>query len=82
MVQDICKVYPSEYYLSLAKALMKKVSIKPGCISCGTCQFTAPEVFEVTDVSHVKPNVAYEEYAEKIQQAVQRCPVQVISYEE
>ena len=61
---------------------MKKLSIKPGCISCGTCQFTAPEVFEVTDVSHVKRDADLETHAQKIQAAVQKCPVQVIVYEE
>lgn len=60
---------------------MKKVIIEPGCISCGTCQFTAPEIFEVTDVSRVRPNAPIEQYAEKIEQAITLCPVQVISCE-
>ena len=34
---------------------IKKVWIEPGCISCGSCQYLAPEVFEVTDRSRVKP---------------------------
>jgi ferredoxin len=61
---------------------MKKVYIKPGCISCGTCQFTAPAVFEVTDVSHVKPDANLELHADAIKQAVQKCPVQVITIQE
>jgi len=61
---------------------MKKVYIKPGCISCGSCQFTAPQVFEVTDVSRVKPDADIEEYASVIKLAAQHCPVQVIACEE
>lgn len=60
---------------------MKKVIIEPGCISCGTCQFTAPKIFEVTDVSRVRPNAPIEQYAEQIEQAIQLCPVQVIKGE-
>ena len=33
---------------------MKKLWIDPGCITCGMCEFIAPKVFEVTDVSHIK----------------------------
>ena len=61
---------------------MKKVYIKPGCISCGSCQFTAPEVFEVTDVSRVKPDADIELHVSAIRLAAQRCPVQVIACEE
>lgn len=61
---------------------MKKLYIKPGCISCGTCEFTAPEVFEVTDISRPRLNVDVQVYEEKIKEAVKRCPVQVITYQE
>ncbi|MCX5925203.1 MAG: ferredoxin [Candidatus Dependentiae bacterium] len=61
---------------------MKKVVVTPGCITCGTCAFTAPEVFEVTDVSRVKQDVDIEKNAELIKKAVARCPVQVIKIEE
>jgi len=61
---------------------MKKVIINPGCISCGTCAFTAPEVFEVTDISHVKEAVDLEKNKERIKEAVRKCPVQVITFEE
>jgi ferredoxin len=46
---------------------MKKVIIQPGCITCGLCEFLAPNVFEVTDVSRV--------------QSIKECPVQVIEFE-
>lgn len=61
---------------------MKKVVVTPGCITCGTCAFTAPEVFEVTDVSRVRQDADIEKNADLIKKAVTRCPVQVIKIEE
>lgn len=57
---------------------MKNVKIEPGCISCHSCEFIAPEVFEVTDVSRVKDGVDLEKYKEKIKLAAEKCPMQVI----
>lgn len=59
---------------------MKKVTIEPGCITCGACEFIAPEIFEVTDVSVVKPDANFAKNDERIKQAVQACPVNVIVY--
>jgi ferredoxin len=61
---------------------MKKVTIEPGCISCGSCQFIAPEVFEVTDTSHVKEGVDLEKFQACIRLAAEKCPVQVIKVQE
>ncbi|MGB8367209.1 MAG: ferredoxin [Candidatus Babeliales bacterium] len=61
---------------------MKKIIIKPGCITCGTCAFLAPNVFEVTDISHVKTTADLEKNKEQIKDAMQQCPMQVITYEE
>lgn len=61
---------------------IKNVRIQPGCISCGTCQFICPEVFEVTDRSRVKENIDFSQYSEKIKEAVRACPVKVIVGEE
>ncbi len=61
---------------------MKKVYIEPGCISCGSCEFIAPEVFEVKQVSSVKNDADIKEHQEKIKEAARRCPVKVIKYEE
>lgn len=61
---------------------MKKVSIQPGCISCGSCQFVCPFVFEVTDHSRVLPDADLSKHAEKIKEAAVKCPVKVITYEE
>ena len=60
---------------------MKKVIIKPGCISCGACQVVCPEVFKVTDVANIKEDVDFEEYLDKIEEATQVCPVEVIEIE-
>jgi ferredoxin len=61
---------------------MKKVWIDPGCISCGTCEFVAPEVFKVTDISHIKENAPITKCAESIKEAARLCPVSVIKCEE
>ena len=64
------------------RKIFMKVTIKPGCISCGTCEFTAPEIFEVETVSQVKKDADLAAHREKIKQAVMRCPVQVIEFDE
>ncbi|MBY0110090.1 MAG: ferredoxin [Candidatus Babeliaceae bacterium] len=61
---------------------MKKVLIKPGCITCGTCEFIAPEVFEVTDICRVKDNAYLQDSQEAIRQAIAQCPVNVIEGQE
>ena len=61
---------------------MKSVKVEPGCISCTSCQFIVPEVFEVTDTSHVKDGVDIQKYVERIREAAAKCPVQVIRIEE
>ena len=60
---------------------MKKVTIAPGCTTCGACEFIAPEVFEVTDISHVKTTADLSANAQAIEQAALACPVNVIMYE-
>jgi ferredoxin len=58
----------------------KKIIIEPGCITCGMCEFIAPEIFEVTDIARVKDQSKYEE--KLVQKAIQECPVSVIKEEE
>ncbi|KKQ33466.1 MAG: 4Fe-4S binding domain protein [candidate division TM6 bacterium GW2011_GWF2_37_49] len=60
---------------------MKKVYISPGCISCGTCEAICPEVFEVKDISQIKPNVDINKYETLIKEASDICPVQSIKIE-
>lgn len=61
---------------------MKKVWIEPGCITCGACEFIAPEVFEVTDRSYIKKDADIQNNRPCIQAAAQGCPVNVIKYDE
>jgi ferredoxin len=59
---------------------MKKVFIAPGCITCGRCEFIAPEIFEVLDIAHVKNDADIAKHTVAILEAVKTCPVQVIKY--
>jgi len=59
---------------------MKKVWINPGCITCGRCEFIAPEIFEVLDVAYVKKDVDFQAYENAIKEAAKTCPVQVIKF--
>lgn len=61
---------------------MKKVVIEPGCTSCGTCAFIADDIFEVTEYCRVKKSCIEPHDEEKVEQAVQACPVNVIRTEE
>lgn len=61
---------------------MKKVWITPGCISCGSCEFICPEVFEVRVTSQVDPEADLNKNAENIIKAAKACPVSVIKYQE
>lgn len=61
---------------------MKKVWIDPGCITCGSCEFIAPEVFEVTDLAHVKSKSDIAQQQELIKLAARACPVNVIKFQE
>lgn len=72
----------AQYYKNVCEICVKSVKVEPGCISCGSCQFIVPEVFEVTDTSHVKDTVDIQQYKERIQKAAAKCPVQVIRIEE
>lgn len=61
---------------------IKTVTITPGCTTCGLCEFIAPDVFEVTDISHVNASADVAAHTASIKKAAQLCPVQVIEYEE
>ena len=51
------------------------------CISCGLCETTCPEVFEVPDKMVVKPDVDFNLYEEDIINSAEGCPSEVIKYE-
>jgi ferredoxin len=60
---------------------ISKVWIEEGCTTCGLCEDTCPEVFEVQDVAVVKDGVDFSTYEDQIQEAAESCPVEVIKYE-
>ncbi len=62
--------------------MIKKIIIKPGCISCGTCEVICPNVFEVKQIGTVKKNASLELHKEEIKEAAQTCPVGCIEIEE
>jgi len=61
---------------------MKKVFIQPGCISCGSCEFICPLVFDIREKSYVRGDAPLVENSDLIKEAAKKCPVQVIMYEE
>jgi ferredoxin len=60
---------------------IKKVWIDEGCTACGLCEEICPEVFNVEDTATVIEGVNYSDFEEKIKEAAESCPVEVIKYE-
>ena len=58
-----------------------KVTVDDECTACGLCEDICPEVFTVDDISTVNEDVNLNEYEEQIKQAVEECPVEVITVE-
>ena len=59
-----------------------KVWIEKGCITCGLSESNCPEVFKVKNKgATVIEGVDYSGLEEKIKQAAEACPVEVIKYE-
>jgi len=60
-----------------------RVWIEEGCISCGLSERNCSEVFKVkTEGATVIERVDYLGLEEKIKDAANACPVQVIMYDE
>ena len=64
-----------------------KVWIEKGCITCGLSESKCPEVFKVKHGKWVKgatviEGVDYSGLEEKIKIAAEKCPAEVIKYEE
>ena len=63
---------------------IRRVWIEEGCISCNLCEDLAPEVFEVPVGGECRTTKAYkkllkgDEMQEKVQEAADSCPVEVI----
>jgi len=58
-----------------------KVWIEEGCVSCGLCEETCPDVFESQDIAVVKEGADFAANEEAIIEAAEACPVEVIKYE-
>jgi ferredoxin len=59
-----------------------KVWVEENCTPCGVCSYICPEVFEMKDLSTVVQGLQYSDYEEKIKDAAEYCPVEVIRYVE
>jgi ferredoxin len=60
---------------------INSVWIIEGCISCGLCEDICPQVFKLKDVAVVN-DVDFFDYTNKIKEAAESCPVDVIKYSE
>lgn len=61
---------------------INKVWIDVGCTACGLCEEICPEVFKLEDEATVIAGVNYSDFEEKIKEAAESCPVEVIKYSE
>jgi len=62
-----------------------KVYVDPEtCMGCGVCETIAPEIFFMGDeiCVHVILDPVLEEYRDLVQEAVDECPEQAISFNE
>jgi ferredoxin len=64
---------------------IRRVWIAEGCISCNLCEDLAPQVFEVPPGETCRPKKGHERLIagdlglqEKVQEAADSCPVEVI----
>ena len=62
---------------------IKRVWVEDGCICCNLSESTCPEVFEVKETGAVvRPGVDFGPHEERIREAAEGCPVEVIKFEE
>ena len=59
---------------------ISKIWIEEGCTSCGVCEDICPEVFKLKDIATIIENADYAAHEEKIKEAAESCPVEVIRY--
>ena len=61
---------------------ISRVWVEEDCTACGLCEETCPEVFRLGDErAEIIDGVDLNEHEEKIKQAVEDCPVEVIKFE-
>lgn len=59
---------------------ISKVWIEEGCISCGLCSDTCPEVFRLEDTAVVIEGADYNANEQMIKESAEGCPTEVIKY--
>ena len=62
---------------------MKVTIDEDACTSCGLCEDTCPDVFELGDeIAEVKVDVVPEELEDDCKQAAEECPTEAIIIDE
>lgn len=62
--------------------MAKPIVNEETCIGCGTCESLCPAVFKVNDSGKADVQEAdYEENKDAIQESIDACPTQAISWE-
>ena len=68
---------------------IRKVWIEEGCIACNLCEDLVPEVFEVPPGGTSRPRKGHEKHLragpameERLREAADSCPVEVIQLDE
>jgi ferredoxin len=61
---------------------IKKVWVEADCTACGLCEDICPEVFKLEDIATVIEGADYSAHEDKIKEAAESCPVEVIKYSE
>lgn len=59
---------------------VSKIWIEEGCTACGLCEDICPEVFKMKDISTIIEEANYSIHEDKIKEAAEKCPVEVIRY--
>lgn len=61
---------------------MKVTIDRDGCIGCGLCAATCPEVFRISIDGLAEVYASSEKTADKVREAAENCPVSVIGVSE
>ena len=64
--------------------MSKPIVNEETCIGCGTCESICPAVFKITDdaKAHVTDDADFEANKDAIQESIDACPVDSISWGE
>jgi len=74
---------PEKYKAKIGGVKVKVTIDEDACTSCGLCEDTCPDVFELGDeIAEVKVDVVPEELEDDCKQAVEECPTEAIIIDE